>query len=78
MDCKKVKEEMVFLVGDRDLGHELVVAFERHLSHCPECARKAQSTQMLLTFVRQCMPRRCAPTRLKVRILDRLQNGSLP
>ena len=78
MDCKKVKEEIVFLIGDCDLGQDIVVAYERHLSLCPDCASKARLTQMVLELVRRRALRRPAPHRLRLKILDRLQgNGSL-
>ena len=77
MDCKKVKEELVFLACDRDREPEFeqdwVTAFKRHLSHCPDCARKAEVTQALITIVRTRAHRRCAPRRLRIKILDRLQ-----
>lgn len=76
MDCKKVKEELVFLAcdHDQDLRQEIKVAFEHHLSQCPECARKAQVTHTVLTIVRTRAVRVCAPNRLRFKILDRLQD----
>ena len=79
MDCKKVKEELVFLACDCDrdpgLEQDWVIAFRRHLSHCPDCARKAKVTQTLITIVRTRARahRRSAPRRLRIKILDRLQ-----
>lgn len=71
-DCKKIHEELVFLYADNEMGQETLVAFQRHLERCPECAQDARYTRKLLMVVRQRVPRECAPTRLKKRLLDAL------
>ena len=69
MDCKKVKEELVFLYADNEMGREVRVAFKRHVSLCPRCARKAEFTRRLLDLIRERARRREAPRRLRAKIL---------
>lgn len=72
MDCRKVREELVFLYIDNEMGQELLVAFQRHVSRCPHCAQEAQYTRRLLTILRERAGRRRAPRRLRAQILARL------
>jgi anti-sigma factor (TIGR02949 family) len=72
MDCRKIREELVFLFADNEMGQELLVAFERHVSACPHCAREARYTRRLLTVVRERAVRWRAPRRLRARILARM------
>jgi len=73
MDCRKIREELVFLyVDDDEMGQELLVAFHRHVSDCPHCAQKAQLTRRLLTIVRERTERRRAPGHLRLKILANL------
>ncbi len=69
MDCKKIREELVFLYADNEMGRELLVAFRRHVSLCPHCAREARFTRRLLTVVRERAVRWRAPRRLRAKIL---------
>ncbi len=69
MDCKQIKEELVFLYADNEMGQEVLIAFKRHVSVCPHCARKAEFTRRLLELVRERARRRQAPRRLRAKIL---------
>ncbi|MCP3958682.1 MAG: hypothetical protein GY719_12585 [bacterium] len=69
MNCKQVKEEMVFLFADNEMGQELLVAFKRHVSACPHCAREARFTRTFLTIVRKRVVRQSAPRGLRSKIL---------
>ena len=71
-DCKKIHEELVFLYADNEMGQEMLVAFERHLAACPECAQNAQFIQKFLMIVRQRCGRAYAPNSLRERILAAL------
>jgi anti-sigma factor (TIGR02949 family) len=74
MNCKKVTEELVFLFADEaeGQGHELLIAYREHVSHCPHCANRAQITRRVLTIVRERAVRRQAPTDLRERILAKM------
>ena len=72
MDCKRIKEELVFLFADNEMGQELLISFRRHVSVCPHCAREARYTQHFLTLVRRPTVRRTAPRGLRSKILARL------
>ena len=69
MNCKQVKEEMVFLFADNEMGQEMLVAFRRHVSACPHCAREARLARTFLTLVRKRVVRRAAPRGLRSKIL---------
>ncbi len=69
MNCKQIKEEMVFLFADNEMGQELLIAFRRHVSVCPHCAREAQNARSFLTILRERTVRRPAPRGLRSRIL---------
>ena len=71
LDCKKVKEELVFLVADNEMEQELTIEFYHHVQHCPECAFRARQARRLLALLRGFGPRP-APRRLRVRILSAL------
>jgi hypothetical protein len=76
MDCRKIREELLFLYADNEMGQELLVAFHRHVSDCPNCAQKAQNAQRLLTILqtvlREHVVRRRAPGHLRLKILANL------
>ncbi len=69
MDCKRIKEELVFLFADNEMGQELLISFRRHVSVCPHCARQAEYTRALLAVVRQRAVRRPVPRGLRTKIL---------
>ena len=72
MDCRQIKEELVFLFVDNEMGRDLLVAYRRHVSICPHCAREARYTEHFLTLVRRPTVRRTAPRGLRSRILAAL------
>ena len=78
MDCKKITEEIIFLIGDNQMGQEIMVAYERHVSMCPECAHRARLAMRMLEQVRQKAMRRRAPKHLVLKIRARIQNQSSP
>lgn len=69
MNCKLIKEELVFLFADDEMGQELLIAFRRHVSDCPHCAREAQLARSFLTVLRKRTVRKAAPRGLRTRIL---------
>jgi len=69
MNCKEIKEELVILFADNELGQERMVAFRRHVADCPACAHQAEFTCRLLTIVRKRAIRLGAPSRVRARIL---------
>lgn len=69
MNCKQIKEEMVFLFADNEMGQELLIAFRRHVTDCPHCAREAQYARQLLALLRERAIRRAAPSGLRTKIL---------
>lgn len=73
MDCKGARQ-VIFLYVDNEMGEELHVAFERHMSICPHCARHIESTQKWLTLVRRRCLRVRAPEKLRQRILTSLRH----
>ena len=74
MDCKRVKDELVFLFTDNEMNQELLVAFCRHVSACPHCARKTDYTCRLLRIVRTRAVRWPAPGHLRTRILTEMRH----
>lgn len=81
MTCTEIHEELIFLFADEELGQERLVAFQRHVADCPECAQHAQYTCRLLTLVRERTVRWPAPSRLRARIIAGLphrQRGPFP
>lgn len=68
MDCKKVMEELVFLLTE-EMGHDVRVEFSDHVDHCPHCAARARSFRVFLITFRQRTVRCPAPTHLRERIL---------
>ncbi len=72
MDCKQIKEELVFLFADNEMGQDVLIAFRRHVSLCPQCAREAEYMRRLLTVVRQSAVRQTAPRGLRTKILAAL------
>ena len=69
MNCKKIKEEMVFLFADNEMEQEVLIAFRRHVTDCPHCAREAEYARRLLTLLRERAIRRTAPRGLRTKIL---------
>lgn len=74
MNCRKVKE-VIFLYTDNEMGDELLIAFREHLVVCPECARKIDYTQRVLSLVRSNCSSARAPERLRRRILSTLKSS---
>ena len=74
MDCRGAKK-VVFLYIDNEMGEELHVAFEQHMSVCPRCARQIEYTQNLLKLVKRRCARVQAPERLRRRILTSLRHS---
>ena len=72
MDCKGARQ-VIFLYVDNEMGEELHVAFERHMSVCPHCAQRIEHTQRGLTLVRRRCIRVQAPERLRRRIITTLR-----
>ena len=69
MDCKKVREELVFLFVDGEIAHELLSDYREHVAHCPHCARRARTARCLLAVIRRQTLRCQAPNHLRERIL---------
>lgn len=69
MNCKQITEELVFLFADNEMGGELLIAFRRHVSACPHCAREARYARHFLTLLRERAARRSAPRGLRTKIL---------
>ena len=78
MECKQVKEELVFLFVDNEMGREMLVAYKRHVSDCPHCAREADFARLFLTLLRRRTLRRRAPQGLRSKILARLPHRRSP
>lgn len=70
MNCKQVKEELVFLFIDNEMGQEVLIAYREHISHCPHCAQEARYTRRLIATVRRTTLRQAAPETLRQRILS--------
>lgn len=75
MNCKRVREELIFLYDDNEMGQETLIAFQQHMVDCPECAQEVQYTRRLLTIVRQRATRCCAPSDLRQRLVERLRES---
>jgi len=69
MNCKKVREELIFLFAE-EMDHDQHAEFKDHVKHCPQCAKKAEKTRFILTFVRQHTVRCEAPSHLREKILS--------
>lgn len=76
MDCKGARK-VIFLYVDNEMGEELHVAFEQHMSDCPHCAQRIESTRQWLTVVKRRCLRVQAPDRLRRRILTSLRRSPL-
>ena len=74
MDCKRVRQ-VIFLYVDNEMGEELHVAFEQHMSVCPHCAQHIEYTQRWLTLVKRRCSRVQAPESLRRRILTSLRHS---
>ena len=72
MNCKQIKEELIFLFADNEMGQELQIFYRRHVSDCPHCAREAQRARLLLTLLRERARRQRAPRGLRTKILASL------
>lgn len=73
MSCKKIKDEFIVLFGQDSAGQDLMLAIRRHVSICPQCAEKAESTRKIVTIVRERCTRESAPGELRERILARIR-----
>lgn len=71
MNCTRVKE-VIFLYTDNEMEEELLLSFREHLVLCPQCARRIEYTQRMLTVLRKGCARTPAPDRLRRRILTSL------
>jgi mycothiol system anti-sigma-R factor len=74
MDCKRVRQ-VIFLYVDNEMGEELHVAFEEHMSDCPHCAQRIEYTRKWLTLVKRRCSRVPAPDSLRRRILTSLRTS---
>ena len=74
MDCKGARQ-VIFLYVDNEMGEELHVAFEEHMSTCPVCAQRIEYTRRWLTLVKRRCTRVQAPERLRRRILTSLRHS---
>ena len=74
MKCRKVKEEHVLVFSQDEAGRNLTVAIQRHVSICPDCARKAEKTRRIVTIVRERCVREQAPLDLRQRIMACLRD----
>ena len=74
VDCNKICNELVFLWADNEMGEEMLLAFERHISRCPHCAKTTQHTKLFLTMVRKRCTRLPVPGDLKDKILARMRH----
>ena len=74
MDCKGARQ-VIFLYVDNEMGEELHVAFERHMSVCPHCSQRIEYTQKWLTLIRRRCIRVQAPERLRRRIITTLRES---
>lgn len=72
MNCNRIKEELLLVFVDNEDGQEILVAYRRHISICPECAREAAFARQIMTLARQRAARR-APRRLRTKILAGLR-----
>jgi len=74
MDCHRVRATM-FLLGDDEAERELLAPFREHIGFCPECAQYRDYLRKLLGLVRERCLRYPAPNRLRVRIIECLEQG---
>ncbi|MEM7582385.1 MAG: zf-HC2 domain-containing protein [Acidobacteriota bacterium] len=78
MKCRQVREELIFLFADNELGGELLVSYRQHVSTCPHCARIEAETRLMLELIRQRRLRLAAPRRLRSKILAGLPHRRTP
>lgn len=72
MDCKKIKEELVFLFIDNEMGQDLVISYKSHVSRCPECARHERIAACFVSLLRKRNLRCEVPSKLRGKILSGL------
>jgi mycothiol system anti-sigma-R factor len=75
MDCRGARQ-VIYLYVDNEMGEELHISFEQHLSTCPHCAQRIEYTRQWLTLIKLRCDRVQAPERLRRRILTSLRHGS--
>lgn len=76
MDCKRVKQ-VIFLYVDNEMGEEVHLAFEEHMSECSHCAERIENTRRWLTVFRRSCLRVQAPESLRRRILTSLRHDPM-
>lgn len=69
VDCKKIREEWIFLWSDNEMGEEMVLAFRQHIEACPHCAELIHIRKRFWAVVRTKCVRRPAPGALRDKIL---------
>jgi mycothiol system anti-sigma-R factor len=74
MDCKRVRQ-VIFLYVDNEMGEELHIACEEHMSICPHCAQRIEYTRRWLTLVKRRCLRVQAPESLRRRIRTSLRHS---
>lgn len=74
MDCNGAKQ-VIFLYIDNEMGEEMLVSFERHMSVCPHCAQHIEHTRRWLTLVKRRCSRVPAPEGLRRKILTSLRHN---
>ncbi len=72
MDCKKIKEELVFLFIDKEMGQDLVISYKSHVSRCPDCARQERTDAFFVSLLRKRNLRCKVPSKLRGKILSGL------
>ena len=73
MDCKGARQ-VVFLILDNEMGEDLHIDFEQHVSVCPVCAQHFHTARKTVTLVRRRCRRARAPESLRQRILSSLRH----
>jgi len=76
MDCRGVRQ-VIFLYVDNEMGEELHIAFEEHISVCPHCAQRIEYTRNWLTLVKRRCSRVQAPESLRRRIRTSLRHSPI-
>lgn len=71
MDCSRFRE-VVFQFADGEMAGELLVEFRTHMTDCPDCDQRRQTTERWLQTLKRRLPKLTAPERLRQRILHNL------
>jgi anti-sigma factor RsiW len=77
MNCKKIREELIFRHFDGEMEQEMRVAYELHVKCCSECAREARYVTRFVTIVRQRTIRATVPVDLRHRLFKDLLRGGI-